>query len=63
MSDLLTPAQVASRLQTSANFVKAELRRKNMRGVLMPAGWRIAPEDVDVYVEAHMNVAPVGRTA
>lgn len=63
MTGLLTPAQVAARLDVSANFVKAELRRKNLRGSLLPAGWRVASEDVDTYIEAHMNVAKVRRAS
>lgn len=60
---LLTPLEVADRLNCSERFVKDELRRKNLRGIKVPVGWRVAPADVDIYIEAHANVRAVKRSA
>lgn len=56
---LLTVPEAAERLRRSERFVLDELRRKNLRGSKFGAGWRIAEVDVDVYIEAHMNVRKV----
>ena len=61
--NLLTPHEVAERLKCSDRFVLDELRRKNLRGSKTGAGWRISEADVDVYIEAHMNVRQVRRSA
>lgn len=60
---LLTPPEVAERLKCSDRFVLDELRRKNLRGSKTGAGWRVSEADVDVYIEAHMNVSKVRRVA
>lgn len=60
---LLTVPEVAEVLKCSDRFVLDELRRKNLRGSKTGAGWRVTEADVDVYVEAHMNVRAVRRSA
>lgn len=56
---LLTPQEVAGVLGSSERFVLDELRRKNLVGVKTGIGWRVDPEDLDVYIEASKTVRPV----
>lgn len=56
---LLTVAEAAERLRMSCRTVADELRRKNLRGIKTPSGWRITEADIDVYIDAHANVRPV----
>lgn len=58
--NLLTVREVADRLKCSERFVLDELRRKNLRGS-KTAGWRVDEDDLETYVEAHMNVRAVRR--
>lgn len=60
---LLTVPDAAERLRCSERFVLDELRRKNLRGSKTGAGWRLTEADIDVYIEAHMNVAKVRRAS
>lgn len=60
---LLTVADVADRLHKSTRFVLDELRRKNLRGARFGGQWHITEDDLAAYVEAHMNVAKVRRSA
>lgn len=60
---LLTPAEAAEILVCSERMVKDELRRKNLRGIKTSAGWRIDRDDLQVYIDAHANVAKVRRSA
>ena len=46
---LLTVPDVAVILAASERFVLDELRRKNLRGTKLAAGWRIAEADLVVY--------------
>jgi excisionase family DNA binding protein len=57
----LTVSEVADRLKASTRFVLDELRRKNLRGSRIGAGWRITEADLETYIEAHMNVGKVRR--
>lgn len=59
--NLLTVAEVAERLKCSERFVLDELRRKNLRGSRLGAGWRVDEGDLETYVEAQMNVRQVRR--
>lgn len=64
MSDnLLTPAEAALILNCSERLVKDELRRKNLRGIKTPAGWRLERADIETYKDAKANVSRVRRTA
>lgn len=60
---LLTVSDVALRLQASPRFVLDELRRKNLRGSRLGAGWRIDEADLETYVHAKANVAKVRRSS
>lgn len=61
---LLTAKEAAVKLRRSEYFVLTELRRKNLRGAKFGGGWTIKEADLESYVEAHMNVAPVrGRSS
>lgn len=58
---LLSVAAAAECLRKSERFVLDELRRKNLRGAKFGGEWHINPDDLQAYVEAHMNVARVRR--
>lgn len=62
---LLTVPEVAEALKCDEQFVRAELRRKNLRGTKLPnrAGWRVAIADLQTYVDAKANVTAVRKTA
>lgn len=56
--------QAAALLGVSTEYVLRELRRKNLRGAKIGRTWRLTAEDVERYVEAHMNVSRVrGKSA
>lgn len=61
----LTVADVAQEIGVSARYLHDELRRRNLRGTKLPgrAGWRIAPEDLDTYMQAKANVSKVRRSS
>lgn len=59
----LTVKQAAALLGSSEAFILRELRRKNLRGAKIGAGWRLTATDVEKYVEAHMNVSKVRGAA
>lgn len=65
MIELLKVAQVAAELQCSEQFVREELRRKNLRGSKLgegdKVGWRISRDDLTAYVEAQANVSAVRK--
>lgn len=63
MSGLLSVSDVAEQLRKSTRFVLDELRRKNLRGAKFGGEWHVTPADLDAYVDAHMNVAKVRRSA
>lgn len=63
MNDLLTTADAADRLGMSTRFVKDELRRKRLRGFKYGGEWRIDPDDLETYIQAHANVRPVRKAA
>jgi excisionase family DNA binding protein len=64
MSDnLLRPDEAALLLNCSERLIKDELRRKNLRGIKTPAGWRIERADLETYKNAKANVSTVRRPA
>ena len=63
MTAWLTVAEVAEKTKYSKRFLLDELRRKNLRGTKTAAGWRLTEADVETYMEAHMNVRKVRRSA
>lgn len=60
---LITVKDAANILGVSERFVLDELRRKNLVGVKMTAGWRIEDTDLGNYIEAHKSVRPVRRVS
>lgn len=60
---LLSPTDAAILLNCSERLIKDELRRKNLRGIKTPAGWRIDPADLETYKDAKANVARVRRAS
>lgn len=62
MSKMLTPREVADRLDCSERFVLDEIRRKNLRASKLN-GWRIAEDDLANYLDAKANVRSVRRSA
>jgi excisionase family DNA binding protein len=61
--NLLTVAEVAEKLRLSERFVYDEIRRKNLRAAKVGNALRVTEEDYAAYVEAHMNVSKVRRSA
>ena len=65
---LLTPAQVAERLQVSPFTVMGWLRRGKLKGLKAGKFWRIAEEDLKGFLEgrvpeAHQDDGEAGRRA
>ncbi len=52
---LLTPAQVAERLQIHERTVTRWLRDGYLRGFKLGKEWRIAPADLESFMEKHAN--------
>ncbi len=52
---LLTPAQVADRLQIHERTVTRWLRDGYLRGFKLGKEWRIAPADLNAFIEKHAN--------
>ena len=59
---LLTPPEVAARLDCSVRYVKDEIRRKHLRASKLN-GWRVSEEDLQTYIDAKANVRAVRRSA
>jgi excisionase family DNA binding protein len=51
---LLTPEQVAERLQLSPFTVLDYLRTKRLRGVKLDRHWRVREADLQAFIEAHL---------
>jgi excisionase family DNA binding protein len=54
-----TPEEVAGDLQVTRRTVYEWLRSGRLRGVRAGRGWRIRPEDVEVFLEAGASQAPL----
>lgn len=52
---LLTPVQVAERLQIQERTVTRWLRSGYLRGFKLGKEWRVSPEDLDAFMEKHAN--------
>lgn len=52
---LLTPAQVADRLQIHERTVTRWLRDGYLRGFKLGKEWRIAPADLASFMDSHAN--------
>jgi excisionase family DNA binding protein len=51
---LLTPEQVAERLQLSPFTILDYLRTKRLRGVKLDRHWRVREVDLQAFIEAHL---------
>ncbi len=52
---LLTPTDVADRLQVNERTVTQWLREGHLRGFKIGKEWRISPEDLQAFLEASAN--------
>ncbi len=52
---LLTPTDVANRLQVNERTVTIWLRKGHLRGFKIGKGWRISPDDLQAFLEASTN--------
>jgi excisionase family DNA binding protein len=59
---LLTPTDVAERLQLQERTVTRWLRTGYLRGFKLGKEWRISPKDVHSFIEQHANT-PLDKTA
>jgi len=55
---LLTPTNVADRLQVNERTVTLWLRRGHLRGFKIGKEWRISPDDLQAFLEASANMPP-----
>ena len=53
--ELLTPGQVAERLQLQERTVTRWLRTGYLRGFKLGKEWRVSPEDLRAFIERHAN--------
>ena len=59
---LLTPPQVAQRLQVNERTVTQWLRRGHLRGFKIGKEWRVSSHDLEAFLEQSANVpAGAGR--
>ncbi len=52
---LLTPTDVADRLQVHERTVTRWLRNNHLRGFKIGKEWRISPDDLQAFLEASAN--------
>ena len=55
---LLTPTDVANRLQMNERTVTQWLRKGRLRGFKLGKEWRISPDDLQAFLEAGANKPP-----
>ncbi len=55
---LLTPTDVANRLNVSERTVTVWLRNGHLRGFKIGKEWRISPNDLQAFLEASANMPP-----
>ncbi len=55
---LLTPTDVANRLQVNERTVTLWLRKGHLRGFKVGKEWRISPDDLQAFLEASANMPP-----
>ena len=53
---LMTPPQVAQRLQVNERTVTQWLRKGHLRGFKIGEEWRVSPRDLEVFLEQSANV-------
>ena len=52
---LLTPSNVADRLQVNERTVTLWLRKGHLRGFKLGKEWRISPDDLQAFLEVSAN--------
>ncbi len=52
---LLTPVDVANRLQVNERTVVQWLRKGHLRGFKVGKGWRVSVKDLEAFLEAGAN--------
>ncbi len=52
---LLTPSEIAARLQLQERTVTRWLRTGYLRGFKLGKEWRVSPEDLRAFIERHAN--------
>ncbi len=55
---LLTPPQVATRLQVNERTVTQWLRKGHLRGFKIGKEWRVSTVDLESFLDASANVPP-----
>ncbi len=55
-SPLLTPAQIAQRLQLNERTITQWLRKGYLRGFKLGKEWRIYQDDLNAFLEARANI-------
>jgi excisionase family DNA binding protein len=55
---LLTPPQVATRLQVNERTVTQWLRKGHLRGFKIGKEWRVSLVDLETFLDASANVPP-----
>ncbi len=55
---MLTPTDVANRLQVNERTVTLWLRKRYLRGFKIGKEWRISPDDLQAYLETRANMPP-----
>ena len=55
---LLTPSNVADRLQVNERTVTLWLRKGHLRGFKVGKEWRVSPDDLQAFLEARANMPP-----
>ena len=55
---LLTPLDVADRLQVHERTVTRWLRNNHLRGFKIGKEWRISPNDLQTFLETSANMPP-----
>lgn len=60
---LLTPPQVAERLQVNERTVTQWLRKGHLRGFKIGKEWRISARDLEAFLNGSANVPPIGDDA
>jgi len=58
---LLTPSDVAERLQVNERTVTKWLRKNDLRGYKIGKEWRVSDNDLKAFVEAGANLPPADR--
>ncbi len=58
---LLTPEQVADRLQMSPFTIRDYLRTGVLTGIKLPKGWRVREADLQAFIAEHVHRSVKGE--